>query len=231
MRVEEKMEAMFALQERLNDETNGQAWRDGVTKNGKRINWRRCIVMEVAELIDSLPWKHWKNIEGDLDLENIRIEVVDIWHFVMSELLRLESLQKATERSLLCRGGASTPLPERWRREDDRRLEAYVAPFERLMGLALEPHEDEAWRNAMVSQFWACMDASGMRFGELYRLYIGKNALNRFRQLHGYKTGTYRKIWNGREDNAVMQEILADEPDIDFDALMSRLARRYAEVG
>jgi hypothetical protein len=32
--------------------------------------------------------------------------------------------------------------------------------------------------------------------------------LNNFRQDHGYKTGEYRKLWNGREDNEHLVEVL-----------------------
>ena len=43
---------------------------------------------------------------------------------------------------------------------------------------------------------------------DLFKLYMGKNVLNTFRQNHGYKEGTYKKIWNGEEDNVVMQRLL-----------------------
>ena len=49
----------------------------------------------------------------------------------------------------------------------------------------------------------------GVNLSSLYECYIGKNVLNRFRQDHGYKEGAYKKVWNGKEDNAVMNEILA----------------------
>ena len=48
-----KVKEMFLMQQALNDETNGVGWEDGYTKNGKLINWKRCIYMECAELIDS----------------------------------------------------------------------------------------------------------------------------------------------------------------------------------
>ena len=43
---------------------------------------------------------------------------------------------------------------------------------------------------------------------ELFRQYVGKNVLNFFRQDNGYKEGTYRKFWSGREDNEVLVDIL-----------------------
>jgi hypothetical protein len=47
-----------------------------------------------------------------------------------------------------------------------------------------------------------------MAFDELYEIYVGKNVLNMFRQDHGYKEGTYLKIWQGREDNEHLADIM-----------------------
>jgi len=49
----DKILLMLQLQNQLNDATNGEDWPKGVTKNGKTINWKRCIYMECAEMIDS----------------------------------------------------------------------------------------------------------------------------------------------------------------------------------
>ena len=59
--------------------------KKGITKNGKIIDWKRCTYLECAELIESYPWKHWKNIDAKADTANIQIEAVDIWHFIMSQ--------------------------------------------------------------------------------------------------------------------------------------------------
>jgi len=47
-----------------------------------------------------------------------------------------------------------------------------------------------------------------MPFDELYEIYVGKNVLNMFRQDNGYKEGTYNKMWNGREDNEYLADIM-----------------------
>ena len=49
---------------------------------------------------------------------------------------------------------------------------------------------------------------------QLYRLYVGKNILNQFRQDHGYKEGNYIKVWNGEEDNVVMKRAWDKNPDM-----------------
>ena len=67
---------------------------------------------------------------------------------------------------------------------------------------------------------------------ELSREYLGKNALNKFRQDNGYKEGTYIKIWSGEEDNVHLDTILAnfekDEP-ISFEEIYAHLEIRYKE--
>ncbi len=47
-----------------------------------------------------------------------------------------------------------------------------------------------------------------MSADELYRQYVGKNVLNFFRQDNGYKEGTYVKVWEGREDNEHLVEVM-----------------------
>ena len=99
--IMKKLETMLVLQQQLNDNTNGTGWEKGLTKNGKQIDWRRCIYLEAAELVESYPWKHWKNIDASPDYENIKIEAVDIWHFVMSEALRLYTAEEKVFYSVL----------------------------------------------------------------------------------------------------------------------------------
>ncbi|PIQ04098.1 MAG: dUTPase, partial [Piscirickettsiaceae bacterium CG18_big_fil_WC_8_21_14_2_50_44_103] len=91
------IQEMLTMQNTLNELTNGTDWRSGVTHLGKEIDWRRCIVMEAAELIDSYPWKHWKSVDAQVDIENVRVELVDIWHFLLSLALAHFESDKAAE--------------------------------------------------------------------------------------------------------------------------------------
>jgi len=68
---------------------------------------------------------------------------------------------------------------------------------------------------------------SGLNLDALYKLYVGKNILNQFRQDHGYKEGTYIKLWNGEEDNVVMQRVLEENDDISPDDLYKELEVSY----
>ncbi len=220
----EKIYAMLQLQNELNNDTNGVQWRSDVTKNGKRINWKRCIYMETAELIDSFPWKHWKSIDDQPDMQNIKIELVDIWHFLMSYLLKFNELDAAAKLIDNLKGTKSDIKIQKW---DNEKVDEYLDIFEELMALALVKNDSEMMQEALLEQFFKACDSVGLSFDELYSLYIGKNALNQFRQEHGYKEGTYTKIWNGKEDNVVMQEILSAHPDIGYEALKEELRKVY----
>lgn len=82
--TEEILEDMLKNQYDLNRNTNGYLWAFGINKNKKTINWARTMYMEIAELIDSSPWKHWKSINEAKNDLNEKIEASDIWHFLMS---------------------------------------------------------------------------------------------------------------------------------------------------
>jgi hypothetical protein len=47
-----------------------------------------------------------------------------------------------------------------------------------------------------------------MDWMDLFKQHVGKNVLNVFRQDRGYKAGTYIKIWDGREDNEHLADVL-----------------------
>ncbi len=220
------LETMLRLQQQLNDETNGTGWEYGSTKQGKRIDWRRCIWIEAAELVDSYPWKHWKDIAADPDFDNIRIEVIDIWHFLMSEALRLNAIKAQGDIKQLAKQISQTKSFMEFasgnlnRAKDIYEQIAVVESFV-LALFANEPIEE------LMARFFSVAALGELDLPTLYSLYVGKNILNRFRQDHGYKEGRYSKVWNGREDNAIMQEILSLNPSIKPQALYDRLKEAY----
>lgn len=66
-----------------------------------------------------------------------------------------------------------------------------------------------------VDNFLVACAMIGMSGKELYLNYVGKNVLNRFRQDHGYKDGSYVKIWNGLEDNQVLENFIKVQTKVD----------------
>jgi len=80
----DKLDSIFAMQEQLNA-------RIGVDlsklNEAEQINWvlnyTRAMQQEMAELVDSVPWKWWAKYQ-QFDKQNARVEVVDLFHFLIS---------------------------------------------------------------------------------------------------------------------------------------------------
>ena len=47
------------------------------------LNYTRALQQETAELVDSVPWKWWAKYQK-FDEQNARVEVVDLFHFLVS---------------------------------------------------------------------------------------------------------------------------------------------------
>jgi len=72
-----------------------------------------------------------------------------------------------------------------------------------------------------------------MNIDGIYKLYMGKNVLNKFRQDNGYKQKTYQKIWNGQEDNIYLMNFLDKVEEIgdDFEQVIyDRLQEKYKKI-
>jgi len=217
---------MLELQQELNDATNGVDWENGITKNGKKIDWRRCIYLEAAELVESYPWKHWKNIDASPDYANIKIEIVDIWHFVMSETLRLYKVDSLGSIEDIARVVSKM---EGFKTFQDEHAKSELNTYEEIelveeMIKILFCNTDI---NTLIISFLNISSQLNLKLPELYKLYVGKNILNKFRQNNGYKEGSYIKVWNEKEDNVVMQSILEKRSDITPSQLYQALEEAY----
>lgn len=75
---------LFRMQQALNQRIGVQT--DGMTAEEKTkwvLNYCRAMSQEIAELTDSVPWKWWAKYQ-QLDEQNARVEVVDLFHFLIS---------------------------------------------------------------------------------------------------------------------------------------------------
>lgn len=219
---------MLELQQKLNDSTNGKDWENGVTKNGKIIDWKRCIYMESAELIDSYPWKHWKNIDASVDIDNARIEVVDIWHFVMSLILEEHKLNMAGDINFIANEiqKCVNYEPLKNKNTQTNNIQNSILNIESMLTSLFNNRTSLK----IADNFFMIAKDVGLDLNSIYTLYIGKNILNIFRQDNGYKSGKYIKIWNNQEDNVVMQNLLSNYKDITPDELYSKLQEIYSKL-
>ena len=212
-----QIEQMFILQKQLNDETNGEIWLTGITQENRKISWYRGIYMEVAEAIDSFNWKHWKNINNDPDWDNIRVELVDIWHFVMSESIRIGD-QEYANRFL------------NHQVKGDFDVDVLVLNLEKMLSLSVASsiNPDKGNIREIIDLFFIIISHLGISVEDLYKRYVVKNQLNTFRQQNGYKDGSYIKKWGDVEDNVVAFEIMDLNPTITPSELYSMLDSKYS---
>jgi dimeric dUTPase (all-alpha-NTP-PPase superfamily) len=200
-----KLLSEMATLQATHNEAVDPAWRTA------GLAYYRAIWVECAELLDHYGWKWWKHQE--CDLPQVRLELVDIWHFGLSMLLLEGPVDEALAETVRS-GLAGSGEPERFREAVETLAAAAVG----------EKRFD-------VPAFLACLRAVEMDLPGLYRAYVGKNVLNAFRQDHGYKAGTYDKLWQGREDNVHLVELEAILP-VDApgyrEALYAALEARYA---
>ena len=170
----------------------------------------RAVWVECAELLDHFGWKWWKQQEADLD--QVRLEIVDIWHFGLSELMRKDAVDDTLAEQFA--EGCDQPATVGFREAVEAMASASLAQ-----------------QDFDVEAFLVLMNALPLTFDELYEIYVGKNTLNAFRQRHGYQEGKYLKTWQGREDNEHLAELVRDldSRSPDFVAELQRaLSKRYA---
>lgn len=217
-----KLMVMLDMQNKTNLKVHPQ-WVD------QGFRWLRAVLVEGVEGLEHVGWKWWKKQSADMD--QVRMELVDIFHFAMSDrLLKSGGDLEAAARHIdaeMARGTVDISVSimsgelvhnHKMGNEDIRdRMEAMV-------GLA-------ACGFFSFSLFAALLKDADMTMDDLFKQYVAKNVLNFFRQDNGYKEGTYRKVWNGREDNEHLVELMAD---VDFsrstarDVLYVMLEKRYA---
>ncbi|MDP1930322.1 MAG: dUTP diphosphatase [Gammaproteobacteria bacterium] len=208
---------MLALQSRMNSKVEAQ-WVS------VRFPYLRAVVIEGAEAIEHHGWKWWK--KQHCDLSQLQMELVDIWHFVLSELLiHTEDDQVLAVQKLLLVNITDVSCNVLRFDECDYDLDSLdlVSKLELLIGVSVA-------RRVELGLFKSLMLDCQMDWDSLFRQYVSKNVLNFFRQDNGYKEGTYRKNWQGREDNEHLVEImtLLNPEDENYpDLLYRELAKRY----
>ena len=198
-----RLASMAAMQRRHNEQIHPEWAEQG-------YGYYRAVWGECAELLDHFGWKWWKHHAADRD--QVVLEVVDIWHFGLSELIRTGEVNRALAKRL--RASLAEPA----------RLDFRLA-VEELARSSLSS------RGFDIEAFAGVMRALPLTFEELYERYVAKNVLNVFRQANGYGSGESRKVWDGREDNQHLSELvgtLDTGADSFPEDLAAALASRYA---
>ncbi|MGH8164612.1 MAG: dUTPase [Rhodanobacteraceae bacterium] len=84
MNKPDKFDELFRLQKQLNHRIGVDT--DLMTE-AEREQWLlqycRAMNQEIAELVDCVPWKWWAKYQT-FDRQNARVEIVDLFHFLIS---------------------------------------------------------------------------------------------------------------------------------------------------
>lgn len=191
----EQAEIMLSLQQGMNARVDPQ-WIKA------RYPYLRAVAIEGAEAIEHHGWKWWKMQKKDL--AQLQMELIDIWHFILSEIL-LRSADTGTDPKQALHEALEAAIAT-----DSVTLDGVEHPYsaldlvrklELLIAISVV-------RRIELSLFASIMSDCDLDWTELFRQYVGKNVLNMFRQDKGYKQGSYQKMWNGREDNECLVEII-----------------------
>ena len=178
---------MVELQHNLNKQTAGENYLE------KNLNWNSAIIAESGELLDSLGYKWWKKQEPDM--ENVKVEAIDLLHFVISDTLQMNydirnfsDILNSTIRDF----------------EVGFKEISINLKNSKLLKLIDLLNTDRLSRFIVMKAIFEKLEMSNE---DVYIAYIVKNCLNKFRQHNGYKDGSYIKYWNGKEDNVIAYEI------------------------
>lgn len=199
----DQLNIMLGLQDMMNKKVHPE-WQ---TQN---FAWGRAIMVEAVEALEHHGWKWWKKQEPDM--AQVRLELVDIWHFILSHFI--EHYQH----------DAAETVRARWSDGSSYWVERSVqSNLETLIRAG-------ASGGVHMPSFVALLHQCELDWDELVKLYIAKNVLNMFRQKHGYKDGTYIKNWNGKEDNQVLMQLIEANPSAEPSKLLLLLGKTYNEI-
>lgn len=186
-----KIFKMLQMQNEINTHIDGKGWV------GKDRPWYRAAWMEAAELLDHYGWKWWKKQHPNL--AQIQMEMVDIWHFAMSDWLQAKGCQDLLKifTPVVCQH-----IADNINAPDDPNSIPFAYKVERFVNSCITTMKIDVLQTTLLFR------DVGLNVDSLYKMYMGKNALNRFRRDFGYATGEYDKVWFGKEDNVHLANIL-----------------------
>ena len=204
MRLTDKqIQIMIDMQKAMNDKVDPD-WM-----SHSHHDWLLAASQEAGEAIDHLGWKWWRTQVPNL--AQARMELVDIWHFLISWAIESNQADFLFSFNL-------TEFPDQEHTKAISELRFF--------------QKECAFPSDVFTSFANCMGLLGLTQQDLFKKYIGKNTLNFFRQDNGYKDGSYEKIWQGLEDNEVLEEILKETdmeaPDV-VEQITNQLQGRYQE--
>lgn len=233
--------SIAALQDKFNCQVNPD-WKTATNQKWYRASWIEC-----GEATGFIDWKWWKH--GEVDIKQLFIELVDIFHFVISDCMirKYDFVDIVIEYERSPKYIAQlreSRAPGDFEIVDVIELLTSSLLLENLQGAVITNAGDIINYDELnpafssIAAFFILLRYIGFDLEDLYKGYIGKNVLNKFRQDNGYKTGQYIKNWAVEpkkefEDNMYLEQVMERITELDEDTMTyiyTELNMRYQRV-
>lgn len=214
----------------IQDVLNGKAdpnnpdWKSARTI----VDYKLASVLEMSELIESTPWKWWKG--GSADLWNVKIEAIDMLHFLSSNISLNNADTKNDDDKFL--GFEKDATADIFVDQNPQKGADRNKSFDIIQKI-VNGDEDYELINYI-------MKSCGLSSDEISAIYIAKYTLNEIRWAGGYALDNYKKMKNGYidekgnsidavEDNVFLKG-LVDEFNKNVDMTLGDLRESVFEI-
>ena len=206
------------------------------------LPYYRATVVEAVEAIAKQGYKWWKKETTDFD--GIKLELVDILHFTLSDFLRRHKDMRVVVAKYEENSARSIPIHQIGRFNEN--IDCFdgegfepiaISPtISRMLSLDSLTFNDlcEQLIYASLREGYSdfptltlLFEYMGMSPDEVYLKYLAKNTLNHFRDDNGQKEGTYFRIWDGKDDDQVLAAYLNENSCVVRSDLYSFLTDAY----
>jgi hypothetical protein len=186
---------MINMQRVHNTEVAGSSWPT------RSLQFSTAAVRDLGEALSILEqrWAWWEKKKEPVGaMTKAWDKAVDAFHHSLSENMQ-EELSKIAEAvnswyELAQKGAESIGF--------DPQSKASDAIVDAIAQIA-----SDAGTYKTYASYGVLCAVFGRKPEDIYKGYLGKNALNQFRVAHGYNEGTYTKYWCDVEDTLVMYSI------------------------
>lgn len=208
---------MVEAQAGLNAQAYSQTWMEmgGKPESDPEVwDYPLAAAQEIGEFLNSWSYAWWATktwpITSPADRSNCMTELVDAWHFLLSQAIIEEDGDTYRASAQLLNGFALCADAG-----VDGNHRNVVRLAKKLSTYLLDYCETSAPQVLIYSKFFELLTAAGFSLDHFHARYSAKLQLNIFRQLNGYKDKprTYVKIWDngpfgsgGKEDNYFLSE-------------------------
>ncbi len=219
---------IISLQKEFNDRV-APGWEQDL--NQTKHNYWTAILDETMEVIGSKHWKWWKDTDklNTVDWDNVNVELIDIFHFILSVGLQLK------QHDIIF----MTMIAEEKNKKEGKLVLRDKKFFDGFWNEFLMA----VWQKSLplaIVKWCEYFYKSGGDFQSLARDYFIKNSLNHIRQEFGYADGRYQKMWRHPtdpskkvEDNVVAVFLLGSRfEEVDegsFEEMIPILRKYYLE--